>query len=143
MKKILILLFLILNSLVLYSQDTIVKADEIPYIELENIKVAEGCNNKVNKDDINCFDQKLGQHIKKNFRYPEKALIRDIEGEVIVNFIIDKDGYVKEITTSKANPHLQNEALRIIKLLPKFNPISKDGKPIIVRCSVPIKFKLL
>lgn len=92
-------------------------------------------------------DVAMIQFIADNMKYPEQALENGIEGRVIVSFIVESDGSVSnpQIMRSK-HPELNEEALRIVSLFPKFEPgyrFNDDGKEA-VRCwyNVPIQFKL-
>ena len=82
------------------------------------------------------------QHIGSHFNYPEEALAKRISGRVSIMFTIDEEGNVGEIKTKGPSPILENEARRIISLLPKFHIGSQNGVPKKVPYSIPINFKL-
>mgnify|MGYP005846694255 CR=1 FL=1 len=84
----------------------------------------------------------LSKFIKQNFKYPEYALEKNIQGKTISNFIINKEGDVRTIISYFSHPVLQNQALTIIENFPKFTPGIKDGKPVSTNYQVPISFKL-
>ena len=64
---------------------------------------------------------KLLQFINDNMQYPTKAQTEGIQGKVIVQFIIDEDGYIIEPNIVRSvESSLDNEALRLIKMLPKW-----------------------
>ena len=91
----------------------------------------------------NCFQEKIQVHIIRNFRYPEMAQRKKIQGRVIVKFIIGTGGYIEQIRARGPDPMLEAEAKRIISLLPKFIPaIDLDGKSVSVPFTVPITFGL-
>lgn len=80
----------------------------------------------------------------KNLRYPEEASKNGLDGTVNVQMVVEKDGTPTNFEIIReAHPLLDAEALRVAKLLPKFKPGMKDGKP--VRClfifSVPFRCK--
>lgn len=82
--------------------------------------------------------------LKKNIHYPEGAVKQELQGTVIVQFVVERDGTPTHFKVIReVDPLLDNEALRVAKLLPKFIPAQKDGKP--VRCifnfSVPYRLK--
>lgn len=93
------------------------------------------CNNpdvrpKYDAEDSMTF---LLDFLNKNLHYPEEAIKKELQGTVIVQMVVEKDGtptYFEIIR--EVDPLLDNEALRVAKLLPKFVPAQKDGKP--VRC---------
>lgn len=140
MKKILFTLFIITQSFLVFSQESVKDSTEVAFIDLETYPVYEGCNENTN--DASCFDKKIANHVKKNLKYPEKALNKGIQGTVKVIFLIDYDGSISNVTTSGADKILQKEAVRIVNLLPKFKPGMQKGKPVKVRYSFPITFKL-
>jgi periplasmic protein TonB len=85
----------------------------------------------------------LAKFIGKNVRYPERAKEKGIQGKVTVKFCITAQGGVAMITVLKGvDPELDNEAVRIIKMLAAFNPGKKDGVPVPVWYLVPITFNL-
>jgi TonB family protein len=83
------------------------------------------------------------QYIKNNIQYPKEAAENGIEGRVIVEFVVETDGSVSNVTVIKsAYPILDKEAIRIIKSSPKWIPGTQRGKPTRVRFSFPVVFKL-
>lgn len=86
---------------------------------------------------------KLPQFINDNIQYPTKAQTEGIQGRVIVQFTVDEDGYIIEPNIVRSvEPSLDKEALRIIKMLPKWKPGTLKGKAIKVEYTVPVAFKL-
>jgi len=102
----------------------------------------KGCERLRDAQNRQCFQRKMQQHIKENFRYPRKAQRRGIEGKVYVMFKIGKDGSVQGIRTKGPSPLLEEEAARIISLLPKPAPGLMNGKKVRVPFSIPITFRL-
>jgi protein TonB len=88
-------------------------------------------------------DQELLKFIKSNLNYPQKAKEEKIEGIVFVKFIINKKGKIKDpkILVS-VHPLLDNEALRLVKKMPKWEPAIENKKKISVNYNLPIRFKL-
>lgn len=86
----------------------------------------------------------IRRHIVDKFRYPEFAKIHGLQGKVIVYFMIDQEGNVqiKEAVGPQNGLILEEEAIRIIQLLPKAKPAYCDGKPISVKFSIPVNFKI-
>ena len=84
------------------------------------------------------------KYILENLIYPFDAAAEGIEGRVWVRFIVDKEGFVKNITTS-GPPNtelLENEAERLIGLLPKFIPGKLNDDYVNVEYFLPIDFQL-
>lgn len=116
--------------------------DNVPFAVIEDIPVFPGCKNVEQKERMNCFNDKIYEHVRENFNYPEKAAKKNIQGKVLVQFVIDKEGNVVDIETKGADPILQTEARRIFSLLPKFEPGKLRGKPVNVKYGMPLVFKL-
>lgn len=88
-------------------------------------------------------DKALQKFIADHIRYPESARKKKIEGCVYVRFIIDKLGNVIDIKLIRGvNFELDAEAIRVIKLMPKWTAGKQKGKAVQVSCTLPIKFSL-
>ncbi len=112
----------------------------VPFAVVDQAPVFPGCENASNKR--NCFNKMLQKHISKNFRYPEEAQDKDIQGRVSVMFTIDAEGNIVNIIKRGPHKSLEDEAVRIISLLPKVEPGVHKGKNVNVPFSIPITFKL-
>jgi len=76
-------------------------------------------------------------------RYPEDALAMGIQGQVIVEFIVEKDGSVTNVSVAKASdPDLADEAVKVVSASPKWKPALVGKEKVRVKMSVPIEFKL-
>lgn len=81
--------------------------------------------------------------IARNVRYPGKAQRLSISGRVTVDFVVEKDGSVSQIRLKKGiGAGCDEEAMRVVGLLPKFSPGKQRGIPVRVHMSVPIVFRL-
>lgn len=115
---------------------------DVPFAVIEDVPIFPGCE-QVSKDERrNCFQTQINKHIKRNFRYPEIAQEMGIQGRVFVNFIIGKDGSIKDIKMRGPDKNLEKEVKRIISKLPKKSPGKQRGRPVRVPFSIPIIFKL-
>jgi TonB family protein len=75
--------------------------------------------------------------------YPDTAIKAGIEGRVVVKFIVTEDGSVTDITISKGvSKEIDEEALRVMRMMPKWKPGRQNGKPVKVYFTLPIQFKL-
>ena len=108
--------------------------------ELSEVPVYPGCENIRNKRK--CLQENIHRHIVRNFRYPEEAQKKKIQGRVFVQFYIGVGGYIDNIRARGPHEILEKEAKRIISLLPKFKPGVLNGKPVRVPFSMPIIFRL-
>jgi protein TonB len=85
----------------------------------------------------------LLQYIGKNIVYPQEAIDNNIQGRVILKFVVTEDGSVGEIVLLKGvDSLLDQEAARIIGTLPGFKPGKQGGKPVCVWYSIPVLFQL-
>ena len=85
----------------------------------------------------------LGKLLNSNLKYPLISFENGVQGEVLVQFVVDKEGNVEEVTVSKGvDPYLDAEALRVIKMMPKWKPGKHEGKEVNVKCTIPVGFRL-
>lgn len=109
-------------------------------------------------DKMPAFNGDLMNYLGSNIKYPEDARKKNIQGRVVVQFIVDVDGTVRdakvitenyeggtpgdEITKVSESGLLTKEALRVVNSMPKWIPGEKNGKKVAVHYSLPISFKL-
>lgn len=85
----------------------------------------------------------LKSWLGKNIQYPAIAVENNIQGNVLVTFIINKDGSVVDAHVTKSvDPSLDREALRVIRGMPKWIPGTQGGKPVRVKLTMPINYRL-
>lgn len=85
----------------------------------------------------------LMEYLNKNMRYPVEAQTNGIQGRVIVEFIVTKDGSLRDIKTVRGvNQYLDKEAERVIAAMPKWKPGKQRGQNVNVKFTVPISFRL-
>lgn len=83
----------------------------------------------------------MQRFISDNVRYPAEAIKRGAAGTIRISFHILKDGYVDKVFVLKGlDPMLDAEAIRVIRLMPKWKPAFHHGKPVEIICSIPITF---
>ena len=88
-------------------------------------------------------DEKLMEWISQHIQYPQNAYDSHIQGRVIVQFLVKEDGSVGDAKIiSSVFPSLDEEALRVVTRLPKFNPAILDGKAVEYWFAIPIIFRL-
>ena len=115
---------------------------DVPFAVIEDVPIFPGCESVAKSQRRTCFQDKINQHIRRNFRYPEIAQEMGIQGRVYVNFIIAKDGSITNIRMRGPDKNLENEALRIISRLPQMTPGKQRGRAVRVPFSIPITFRL-
>lgn len=125
---------LLLLSIASFGQ----KTDSVPakptgpvYRVVEQMPVYPG-----GADSMNAF---ISAHLK----YPRSARENSISGKVVIEAVVETDGSLSEIKIKTAvSPKLDEEAMRLVKLMPKFSPGQQKGKPVRVMITIPVEFKL-
>lgn len=85
----------------------------------------------------------LVKYVQNNLKYPESAKKNKQEGRVFVGFVVEKDGSISNVSVMRGVcEEIDNEAVRVVKTLPKFTPGMHGGKPVRVQYTLPIAFKL-
>ena len=85
----------------------------------------------------------LMQFLSQNVKYPVEAHKAGVQGRVIANFVVEKDGNITEARIVRSvHPSLDAEALRVIGSMPNWEPGMQNGEPVRVKYTVPITFKL-
>jgi len=85
----------------------------------------------------------LMQYINENISYPEEALKNNVQGRVVLKFVVKADGSVGKIEiVGGIDPSLNEEAIRVVKNLPTFKPGVQDGVPVPVWFIIPVLFRL-
>ena len=88
-------------------------------------------------------EQAMMEYVSRNVKYPESAKENNLQGRVIVKFVIEKDGTVSNVEVGRGwGNELDDEAVRVVKAMPKWKPGKQDGKPVRVSFLLPINFKL-
>lgn len=83
----------------------------------------------------------LQSFLKKNLTYPDSAKYNRIQGRVYIGFLVDKKGRIKdEKVLSGVNELLNNEALRVVRLMPEWKPGTAGGNAVSVQYILPVDF---
>lgn len=86
-------------------------------------------------------EKAFGSYLSKSIRYPQKALQNHVSGKVYVNFVLSAQGKVQDAhVISGPGNGLNDEALRLVWLMPPWEPARVNGQPVRVACTVPIAF---
>lgn len=87
---------------------------------------------------------KLMEYLKENIKYPKEAERIGVEGRVVCTFLVTEDGSVADVKVAiSVHPLLDAEAVRVISTMPKWIPGEHMGKPIRIKYTLPITFRLL
>ena len=81
--------------------------------------------------------------LTKNLKYPPSAQQRKVQGRVVAQFIVNKDGSISDLVlVEKVSPELDREALRVLRMMPKWTPGVMDAQPCRTKVCIPVVFKL-
>ena len=131
-----------------------VNGQEIKVVEQDDIVTMEG---EVDQDQAKeeAFDvveempefpggpKALMDYLMTNVKYPKTAFDANIQGRVIAQFVVDKEGTVRDAHIVKSvDPALDAEALRVINNMPKWRPGRQNGKVVNVKYTIPVSFSL-
>lgn len=88
-------------------------------------------------------DQAMMKFVSENVQYPEEAKEKEISGRVMVGFIVEKDGSISDVKVAKGiGGGCDEEAVRVVKAMPKWKPGKQDGKTVRVSYTMPFFFKM-
>ena len=134
------------ESTIQASDDT-QAAVEVKYtpVEVEEEEVEEQQIFQV-VEEMPEFPGGMGECMKflaKNIKYPTIAQENGVQGRVIVQFVVNRDGSIVDpVVMRGVDPHLDKEALRVIGMMPKWKPGKQRGKEVRVKYTVPVMFRL-
>ncbi|MBQ3805056.1 MAG: energy transducer TonB [Prevotella sp.] len=85
----------------------------------------------------------LMNYLNNNIKYPVIAEENGIQGRVVVQFVVGKDGHISDVKVAKSvDPSLDKEAVRVVKAMPKWIPGKQNGQAVTVRYTLPVTFRL-
>ena len=127
------------------------QSDSLKYDELVNWNPnEESVYNEVN--EIDKVDEKpsfpggesaMMSYLNSNVKYPDVAQENGVQGRVIVESIIEKDGSMSDVKVIRSvDPSLDREPLRVVKAMPKWTPAKLKGIPVRTKCTTPVVFRL-
>lgn len=88
-------------------------------------------------------ESEMNKFIKKNLKYPPAALRNGLEGLVVVQFVVNKEGQISDVqVVKKLGGGTDEEAMRVVKMMPAFAPAKQNGRPVSFRYTLPVRFGL-
>ena len=130
----------------------IVDADKVQNEVMDMDEYEEGNSKKDGEEVFIAIDQPaefpggvnaLMEWLRDHIKYPQNAYRNNIEGRAVVKFIVEKDGSIGEAeVVTDINPELEEEALRVVKSMPKWEPGKNNGVPVRSFFNLPITFKI-
>ena len=116
---------------------TVFSVEQLPMFE-----ACEGLSRAAQKD---CFDEQMAKAIAKHLVYPDSDLENGRQGVALVEFVIDEKGAitnVKALDNKRATETMQRAAERAVKKIPKLSPAMHGKKPVKIKYSIPVGFRL-
>lgn len=111
------------------------KIEELPYMKT--------CKNEDKDLQKDCSMKTLLTSIYKNIKYPPFAREMGIEGSALLRFMVNKNGEMKDIRVMRGIcKEIEEECLKVVKLIPEWNPGTVDAKAVDVYYNLPVKFRL-
>lgn len=125
------------------DQDEKVEEYVAPEIEEEDISEREVFTIVEEMPDFPGGMAKLGEYLAKNIKYPQMAREAGIQGKVFINFVVEKDGSIADVKVMRGiGGGCDEEAIRVVKSMPKWKPGKQRGKAVRVSYNLPVNFKL-
>jgi len=114
------------------EKSPIEKEEEVAFVTVEEMPEFPG------------GQQALFKFLSENVKYPAEAYANGIQGRVICQFVVNKDGSIVDVKVvrSGGDPSLDKEAVRVIQSMPKWKPGKQRGKYVRVKYTVPVNFKI-
>ncbi len=131
-----------LEDLVEVDVDEPIKED-VPFAVIENVPVFPGCTG-TNDEKKQCLEKKMQKHVQ---RYFDADLANELglapgKKRIFLQFKIGKTGKIEDVQARAPHPRLKKEAFRIAEKLPLMEPGKQQGRPVRVKYTIPITFKV-
>jgi hypothetical protein len=120
-----------------------VEGEDVPFSKIDEVPIFPGCQGT--KEELRaCLQQKVTENVGTNFNSKlAKGLgLQAGVKRIFVMFTIDKEGNITDVKARAPHKALQEEAIRVINLLPKMIPGKQKGENVGVKYSLPIAFKV-
>ena len=117
--------------------------EDVPFAIIEDVPIFPGC--KGSKAELKeCLQDKITQHVNRKFNSELASDLGLAPGvkRIFVMFKIDKTGNITDVQARAPHKRLQDEAIRVVESLPKMIPGKQRGRPVGVKYSLPIAFKV-
>lgn len=112
---------------------------------VEQLPMFEACKGLSRAAQKDCFDEQMAKAIAKHLVYPETDLENGRQGVALVEFVIDENGAitnVKALDNKRATETMQRAAEKAIKRVPKLSPAMHGNKPVRIKYSIPVGFRM-
>ncbi len=133
------------NMMATPSALPVVEESASPTMQVEDSKISSEILDKV-PDILPKYpggEKAMMQFLAKNINYPKEAQEKNLQGKVLISFVVSKTGELKDFKVIKSvHPVLDNEALRVVKLMGKWIPGEVKGEAVETSFTIPVSFKI-
>lgn len=111
---------------------------------VQNTPIFKGCEGLSEEDNRKCFEKKIQQHVQ---RYFDSEIAQDLglnsgKYKIYTQFVIDKSGVVSDVKIRAPHKRLEKETNKVVSKIPTFTPGKQNNKPVKVKYTLPITFKV-
>ncbi|MDY0780633.1 energy transducer TonB [Tenacibaculum sp. IB213877] len=136
-----------IDGLTTVDENFIDKEDDpnpVNYSNVQEIPVFEGCEGMSQTETRKCFDKKMNRLVQRYFNadLANELGLSPGKKRIFTEFVIDKNGEVVEVKVRAPHPRLSKEAQKIVSKIPQFTPGRQNGKPVKVKYTLPITFRV-
>jgi periplasmic protein TonB len=125
------------------AEEAVIEEPQI-FTIVEEMPSMKGCEKaKDEQERTQCTYMKIQEYLRENVKYPQMAIDAGIKGSVYVNFVVMEDGSITDVKVLRGiGGGCDEEAIRVVKKMPKWNAGKQRGKAVRVSYNMPIKFSL-
>jgi len=125
------------------EQNEVIEEYVAPEVEEEEIKEEEIFIIVEEMPSFPGGEVKMMEYLAKNIKYPQMARESGIQGRVFINFVVEPDGHVSNVKVMRGiGGGCDEEAIRVVKAMPKWKPGKQRGKSVRVSYNLPVNFRL-
>lgn len=142
MKNLLLILLLFIGFLVQAQTDSVQVVQPMEKDDLVGDKIYEKAEQM---PEFPGGEEAMLKFISQNLQYPENAIVNEVEGVVLIKFVVNAKGAIRNIEVISKVRHgfgLEEEAQRVIRKMPLWSPGKSKGKPVSVLFILPISFRI-
>ena len=114
-------------------------------LNVEELPMFPSCKGLSRDQQMKCFEEQMSKAVAKNTIYPEEDQENGKQGVALISFIIDENGKIVEVTAldnKRATPEMQRAAEKAVKKVSKLTPAKQGGKPVRIKYTIPVAFRI-
>jgi len=117
---------------------------DVPFFKIEDAPIFNGCEGLSKELNKICFEKKIKKFVQRNFdvELAQEIGLHSGKYKILTQFIIDKTGEIVDLRIKAPHISLKKEVERIISKIPKFTPGKQRNKPVKIRYTLPIAFRV-